>query len=750
MRFRIVGRRFSGECLEIRRVLADVGFARHDVDVSEFVSTNSLSSGDLDGDSDVDLLIASKDGRISWLPNLDGQGGFGPPDVIHSGSSFGDNLSASDLDGDGDLDVIASFPNAFGWFENVGGGRFGGLRIIAETNNSIFGQRLTVSDIDGDGDLDLFAVTRENDTFNIHWFENRDGRADFSPAKSVARGVIDVDHGDFDGDGDIDLVISRRDRLEREWLENTGSADTEWPAHRLPDSVFGLVRMLDYDDDGDSDLIGSYGNQIVWYENIDSRGEFASRRLIAVDVSLEHFDFLIDFRLDDIDADGTPDITPLRRGFHAPNHARPILRQQDTANRLSRVDYLELEMADVDGDNDLDTIYTIGRYFDEGLYVRRFESGQYSEPTLVADSKTFNSVEVTDIDGDGDLDIFATSFHLIHRYDHYVSDARFTWHENNGSGEFTEFHLIGEFRHLTGPWGQSRLIDLDDDGDLDILFREITNGVTFGWYSNDGGAFKYEGRLDTTIDQLLSLGVDFDGEVVPGFHEFTTDSNDVDGDGDLDIVAILPGGEVIWNEYRDDFERHVITHAPQATSLKTLDFDRDGFTDLLLAHGEVIDWLEFDTGTREFELRLTLPISARQFQLADFDLDGDWDIAVLRQDRVDWYEHLDEQGIFAPPRSIRIPRNGGQFRVGDMDGDGDPDLIVVTSNNLVWYENRPLADVNADRIFSSKDLVAIFQAGEYEDGIPSNSTFDEGDWNGDGEFDSADLILALQFGDYVS
>lgn len=67
----------------------------------------------------------------------------------------------------------------------------------------------------------------------------------------------------------------------------------------------------------------------------------------------------------------------------------------------------------------------------------------------------------------------------------------------------------------------------------------------------------------------------------------------------------------------------------------------------------------------------------------------------------------------------------------------------------MWYENRPIGDVNADRVFTSKELIAIFQAGEYDDEVEDNSTFDEGDWNGDGEFDSADLMLAMQQGSYT-
>lgn len=59
-------------------------------------------------------------------------------------------------------------------------------------------------------------------------------------------------------------------------------------------------------------------------------------------------------------------------------------------------------------------------------------------------------------------------------------------------------------------------------------------------------------------------------------------------------------------------------------------------------------------------------------------------------------------------------------------------------------------DSTGDGIFDSADLVAVFQAGEYEDGVAGNSTFAEGDWNGDGDFDSTDLVLVFQQGNYVN
>jgi hypothetical protein len=59
-------------------------------------------------------------------------------------------------------------------------------------------------------------------------------------------------------------------------------------------------------------------------------------------------------------------------------------------------------------------------------------------------------------------------------------------------------------------------------------------------------------------------------------------------------------------------------------------------------------------------------------------------------------------------------------------------------------------DSNLDGIFDSSDLVHVFQAGEYEDAVENNSTWETGDWNGDQEFDSSDIVFAFQSGGYVA
>ena len=61
-----------------------------------------------------------------------------------------------------------------------------------------------------------------------------------------------------------------------------------------------------------------------------------------------------------------------------------------------------------------------------------------------------------------------------------------------------------------------------------------------------------------------------------------------------------------------------------------------------------------------------------------------------------------------------------------------------------------LGDANLDGGFDSSDFVEVFVAGEYEDGIPGNSTWAEGDWDCDGDFTTSDLVAALQAGGYVT
>ena len=69
----------------------------------------SVTTADLDGDGDLDVLSASFcDDRIAWYKN-DGAGSFGVQQTITTAADGAISVTMADLDGDDDLDVLSAF-----------------------------------------------------------------------------------------------------------------------------------------------------------------------------------------------------------------------------------------------------------------------------------------------------------------------------------------------------------------------------------------------------------------------------------------------------------------------------------------------------------------------------------------------------------------------------------------------------------------------------------------------------------------
>lgn len=91
----------------------------------------------------------------------------------------------------------------------------------------------------------------------------------------------------------------------------------------------------------------------------------------------------------------------------------------------------------------------------------------------------------------------------------------------------------------------------------------------------------------------------------------------------------------------------------------------------------------------------------------------------------------------------------GQNVLGSADLNGDQKVDFVDLEYLIIkVMETTFGDANLDGIFNSTDLIQVFAAGEYEDGIAKNSKWKSGDWNCDGDFNSTDLIVAFQYGGY--
>ncbi len=252
----------------------------------------------------------------------------------------------------------------------------------------------------------------------------------------------------------------------------------------------------------------------------------------------------------------------------------------------------DAQLADLDGDGDNDFVVAefghqhVGRLL--WLETVSTTNGRPETKMHVIDERHGSiHTPVVDLDGDGDLDLV-----VLISQEHEAIVAFL----NDGHGHF-ERHTL--FEADSPSFGSSglELVDLDQDGDLDILF---TNGDTLdtmqiqpfhgvNWLENTG-FLKYR------FHQLAPL---------PG--AVRAIARDFDGDGDMDVaaVAFCPGllrfqmrpsvlDTIILLEQKapGQFERHSLEHSLLGSSAVAVGHmaiaagDFDGDHDLDLAVGE--------------------------------------------------------------------------------------------------------------------------------------------------------------------
>src|SRR5262249_8892805 len=115
---------------------------------------SDLTIGDLDGDGDLDLAIASADSSV-----LLNKAGFSVPPVSHSlGLGAANLVSTSDLNNDGILDLAVVARGQLTTLFNQGNAVFKDNAVASD----IAGGCLAIADIDGDNNADLVLGTSAN------------------------------------------------------------------------------------------------------------------------------------------------------------------------------------------------------------------------------------------------------------------------------------------------------------------------------------------------------------------------------------------------------------------------------------------------------------------------------------------------------------------------------------------------------------------------------------------------------------
>ncbi len=181
-------------------------------------SAQAITSGDIDGDGDIDLAFAHD--YWGWNASVklnNGDGTFGPTiGYGHRMEQFpcnydqGDidypiitnDVALGDLDGDGDPDMVAGGLHLSVMMNN-GNGTFADEVAYEESVNFT---SLVLADLDGDDDLDVVLAEANIDVY----LNDGTGALTFEGTYDAGPTPDSVDVGDVDNDGDLDVVVPNR------------------------------------------------------------------------------------------------------------------------------------------------------------------------------------------------------------------------------------------------------------------------------------------------------------------------------------------------------------------------------------------------------------------------------------------------------------------------------------------------------------------------------------------------------------
>jgi hypothetical protein len=207
---------------------------------------------DVDGDADLDIVVASTFANNLALLINDGAGHFSAPAFFESGTHREYGLAAADLNNDGITDLVIGARGDEQVIVNLGNGDGTFTPSTAQSAGGSVWMVVT-GDVNGDGFIDVTTANSFSGTGSI-LLGNGDGTLRPPQTVTVGNHVVATDLGDLDGDGDLDWVLSSFGSGRWRLLVNDGdggfSFDQEFVAVANPSCAV----LYDGDNDGDLDL----------------------------------------------------------------------------------------------------------------------------------------------------------------------------------------------------------------------------------------------------------------------------------------------------------------------------------------------------------------------------------------------------------------------------------------------------------------------------------------------------------------
>lgn len=498
----------------------------------------------------------------------------------------------ADIDGDGDEDLLTgSLQGDILLYEREGNAFRPAVNVqVGGIDANVPRSTPTMADFDDDGDLDLFTGC---DYGYVYLYENLgDGSFDSKTVLQVGGSNLDVGTQskpaffDLDSDHDMDLLVGSQDGTI-EVFDNDGGTFTslgnlQAGGSDLNVTNFALADFADLDEDGDKDLyVGGY-YYIYAFLN-DGNNNFSSDGYLQADESLIYLGpYPACPAFTDLDGDGDTDmLLGEKDGYMTEftNNEGAFTEEAEKFSYRSKIAlvqaYPRIDAGDIDGDGDEDLVVASSSKF--YLYENEEELLYYGLTLKDASNQDLNLYRGTpalvDMDNDGDLDLVSGSYYDGVKYYNNENGAFM----DQGSLTDSEGNPIGNVYNSSPAFG-----DMDNDGDLDLVVGDYNGYITY--YENDGGSFVNRGYLQ--VDGA-NLNVPTNLAANPIFA-------DLDYDGDPDLYVGTDQGRIIMYENNDGaFQTGVNVQVDGAdidegTNIELspafINFDNGCGTDLIVGH----------------------------------------------------------------------------------------------------------------------------------------------------------------------
>ncbi len=300
----------------------------------------------------------------------------------------------------------------------------------------------------------------------------------------------------------------------------------------------------------------------------------------------------------------------------------------------------------------------------------------------------------------------------------------------------------------------SEACDLNNDSLMDLVVADIgefdANDSDLGrvmWLRRESDA------RETYKSEVILDGLSRVSDVRPG---------DFDGDGDLDLLVAEFGWRttgsilLLFNEGRSDdgkphFTSRVIDKRNGAVAVPTLDIDGDGDLDFIAVISQEHEIVEafINDGGGHFQHKVVWrapdpAYGSSGIELADMDGDGDLDVLYTNGDSFD-------RG-YKPHHSIQWLENNGEFpyihhpvinmpgvldaKAADFDGDGDVDIVACSLLAGSIVQEFAGAGVTSLMLLT-QNASGEFEPSKLESGLYHHLSLDIGDFDSDGRIDIA-------------